>query len=101
MNSSIIIYMQGENLKQISYTKLLGEIIKSHRKRTNKSIYLISAESSIAKSSWRELELGLRKDINLSTFCKIAEGINIPPHKLLKELSEKLGKDFSFTDIEI
>ena len=90
-----------EKVSKNTYTKILGEIIKFHRKQTGKSIYLVSAESSIGKSSWRELELGLRKDINLSTFCKIAEGLNIPPHKLLKELNDKLGKDFSFTDIEI
>ena len=92
--------MQGKISKN-SYIKILGEIIKFHREQSNKSIYLVSAESSIAKSSWRELELGLRKDINLSTFCKIAERLNVPPHKLLKELTDKLGKDFSFADIEI
>ena len=35
---------------------------------------------------------------NLSTFCKIAEGLDIPPDILLKELLTKLGKDFSFTE---
>lgn len=89
---------QGNNVDK-SYMNIFGEIIKSHRKNSNKSMYLISAESSIAKSSWRDLELGNRNDINLSTFCKIAEGLDIPPHKLLKELTDKLGKDFSFTDL--
>lgn len=79
--------------------KIFGEIIKSHRIKNKKSMYLISAESSIAKSSWRDLEMGLRQDINLSTFCKMAEGLDIPPHVLLKELCDKLGKDFSFTDL--
>lgn len=78
----------------------LGEIIKTHRKKNKKSIYLISAESMVAKSSWRELEIGARTDTSLSTFCKIAEGLGIPPHKLLEELINKLGKDFSFTDLD-
>ena len=91
--------MQRGNNVDKSYMRIFGEIIKSHRKTNNKSMYLISAESSVAKSSWRDLELGNRNDINLSTFCKIAEGLDIPPHKLLKELTDKLGKDFSFTDL--
>jgi len=89
-----------ENIKKInSYIKVLGKIIKEHRIQNKKSIYLISAESSIAKSSWREIELGVREDINFLTFCKIAEGLDMAPHELLKELSDKLGKDFSFTDL--
>ena len=88
--------MQSKSNK--SYIKTLGNIIKNHRKDTKKSMYLISAESSVTKSSWREIELGMREDINLSTFCKIAEGLDIPPDKLLKELLTKLGKDFSFTE---
>lgn len=91
--------MQQEHNKKLSYMKIFGEIIKSHRIKNKKSMYLISAESSIAKSSWRDLEMGLRQDINLSTFCKMAEGLDIPPHVLLKELCDKLGKDFSFTDL--
>lgn len=82
-----------------TYIKTFGKILKEHREKSNKSMYLISAESSIAKSSWRELENGTRKGINLLTFCKIAEGLDIPPYVLLKELCEKLGKDFSFTDL--
>lgn len=79
--------------------KILGEIMKRHRVTDKKSMYLISAESSISKSTWRELELGMRENMNLLTFCKIAEGLDIPPHELLKELTETLGKDFSFTDL--
>ena len=60
----------------------------------------MSAECSIAKSCWRELELGMREDIKLSTFCKIAEGLDIPPYLLLKKLTDKLDKDFSFSDLD-
>ena len=82
------------------YMKAFAEVIKELRKNSNKSMYLASAESSIAKSSWREIENGMRSDINLSTFCKIAEGLDIYPWDLLKELYNKLGKDFSFTDMD-
>lgn len=86
------------NSKQ-TYVKNLGNIIKKHRKALKKSMYLISAESGIAKSSWREIELGERANISLPTFCKMAEGLDIPADKLLEELLQKLGKDFSFTDL--
>ena len=42
-----------------------------------------------------------RQDINLTTFCKIAEGLDLTPDELLKELVEKLGKDFSFSEIDL
>lgn len=77
----------------------LAEIVKSHRLNMKKSIYTISAESSVPRSTWRDLEFGLKKDINLSTFCKIAEGLEISPDELLKELLSKLDKNFSFIDI--
>ena len=91
--------MQQTDKKRDLYIKTLGKIIKNHRLKNKKSIYLISAESCVAKSSWREIELGLRADTSLSTFCKISEGLDIPPYKLLEELLCKLGKDFSFTDL--
>lgn len=93
--------MQQKKKTTKNYMDILGEIIESYRLKNKKSIYLISAESNVAKSSWRELEKGKRSNMTLITFCKIAEGLEIPPHKLLKELTDKLGKDFSFTDLDI
>lgn len=92
--------MQPERILDKSYMKILGEIIKFHRKKSGKSVYLISAESCIAKSSWRELELGKRGNINLDTFCKIAEGLEMSPTELMEEFLQKLGKNFSFIDLD-
>lgn len=39
-------------------------------------------------------------DINLSTLWMIAEGLEIPPAKLIEELSKELGKEFTLTDID-
>ena len=77
----------------------LGNLIKFHRENLNKKIYAISAEASVPRSTWRDIELAISNDVNLSNFCKIAEGLDIPAHELLKELMEKLGKDFSFTGL--
>lgn len=78
--------------------KALGEIIKTHRKSSGKTIYKISAESQMSKSTWREAELGVCKDINLSTLWKISEGLEMSPAIIIEELYQKLGKDFSLTD---
>ena len=81
------------------FSNILKKLIKKHREQLNKNIYLISAESSVPRSTWRDIEFGLRKDINLSTFCKIAEGLDIKPYELLKEVCKELGDDFLFSDI--
>lgn len=54
----------------------------------------------MSKSTWREAELGICKDINLTTLWKIAEGLDITPAKLLDEVSSVLGSDFSLTGLK-
>ena len=78
----------------------LGSIIKKYRISQDKTIYKISAECSVPKSTWREAELGLCKDINLTTLWKISEGLNVPPYKILKELKNELGTGFSLTGLD-
>lgn len=88
------------NSNNIKLIKTLGEIIKSHREEKNKTIYGISAESSMSKSTWREVELGVCNDINLTTLWKVAEGLEVTPASLLTELSERLGNEFSLTGLD-
>lgn len=82
------------------FMKVLGEIVKLHRKELKKSIYAISAESCISKSTWREIELGVCKDIKLKSLYKIAYGLNIPVSTLLKELENSLGSNNTFFDFD-
>ena len=97
--SSKIINMQALNKQNITkLAKTLGQIISSHRKAQGKTMYNISAESCMRKSTWRNVELGV--DIRISTLWKIAEGLDIDVVELVKELKEKLGKDFSLIDYE-
>ena len=79
-------------------TKILALIIRKHRIKAKKSIYQISAESAIDYSTWRKIEKACSKDINLSSLWKIAEGLDILPEDLIKELRLKLGENFSITD---
>ena len=53
----------------------------------------------MGKSIWADLENGI-KDPQLSTFWRIAEGLNLKPYQLLKMVEDKIGKDFSFSDDE-
>ncbi len=79
-------------------TKILASIIKKHRISAKKSIYQISAESGVEYSTWRKIEKASSKDIYLTSLWKIAEGLDIAPEDLIKELRLKLGKDFSLSD---
>lgn len=81
--------------------KTLGRVIKKLRQNQKKTIYSISAEASMSKSTWREAELGVCKDITLSTFWKIAEGLGLSPVKLMNELYDNLDANFTLTDLEI
>lgn len=76
----------------------LGQVIKSIR--SNKSISKISNEIDLSKSVWFDVEHG-NKDIQLSTFWRIAEALDIKPHKLLQIIENELGDDFSFLENSI
>lgn len=79
--------------------KAVGEVVRAHRIAKCKTMYSLSAEIAMSKSTWREVELGVCKDIRLTTLWKIAEGLEISIGELLSEVSKKLGEDFSLTDL--
>ncbi len=75
----------------------LASIIKKHRLKYNKSMFLISAEIGIARTMWGDLERAI-KDPQLSTLWRVAEALEIPLSQLIIELETELGKDFSLID---
>ena len=75
----------------------IGHVVEKHRKKQDKTAYKISAESLLSKSSWREVELGM-KDFRISTLWKVAEGLDVSLGDLLNEVKKELGEDFSLTD---
>jgi len=79
--------------------KTFGKIVKKHRLNQEKSIYKISAEASIPKATWREIEHGL-KNFGFVSFWKIAEGLDISPTDLIEELRKELGSDFNLSDFD-
>lgn len=83
---------------QVQKNKLqyvLGKIIKKYR--ADKSINQLSNEIELSKSIWSDLEKG-KKDIQFTTFWRIAEALNIAPHKLLKDIENELDEEFSFIE---
>lgn len=86
-------YLQNKLIMQ----KELAKIIKDRRMSVNKSITLISAEVGMTKSMWADMEKG-KKDPQLSTFLRIAEGLEVRPEDLIKELFENLSEDFSLIE---
>ena len=51
----------------------------------------------MGKSIWADLENGI-KDPQLSTVWRIAEGLDMKPHELIKKIEDELGEDFSFLE---
>lgn len=86
--------------KTFKLINTLGALIRKHRIEQGKTMYAISAEISMSKSTWREAEIGICRDMKLTTLWKIAEGLDIPLSTLIDELSQELGEDFSLSDIK-
>lgn len=81
--------------KKIKLQKSLGKIIANQRKKI--SISQLSGEIELSKSIWSDVEKG-KKDIQLSTFWRIAEGLYVKPSTLLQLVEKELGDNFSFID---
>ena len=92
--------MQDASKETAKLIEVLGSVIRKYRKQQGKTMYGISAEVSMSKSTWREAEIGACKDIKLTTIWKIAEGLDIPPYKLLADVSKELGSNFSLSGIK-
>lgn len=73
----------------------IAKVVKHHRK---KSITKSADEIGMGKSLWADLENGI-KDAQISTLWRIAEGLDIKPHVLIKLVEEELGDDFSFLEL--
>lgn len=72
----------------------LAKVVKQHR---TKSITKSADEIAMGKSMWADLENGI-KDPQFSTLWRIAEGLDIKPHVLVKMIEEELGDSFSFLE---
>ena len=58
-------------LNSIKSNHILSRIIKEYREQTGRTIYAISAETSIPRSTWRDIEFEVSCDTNITNFCRI------------------------------
>lgn len=86
----------GNNNKKLIIA--IGNVIKKHRLLTGKSIYAISAECGVPKSTWQDVETCGGSCVSLPTLWKISEGLEIPIENLLAEVRQELGEDFTLIE---
>lgn len=88
---TIIVTMQ-ELKKELQ--QAIAKVVREHR---TKSITKSADEIAMGKSMWADLENGI-KDPQFSTLWRIAEGLDIKPHILVKMIEDELREDFSFLE---
>lgn len=74
--------------------KAIAKVVREHR---TKSITKSADEIAMGKSMWADLENGI-KDPQFSTLWRIAEGLDIKPHILVKMIEDEVGEEFSFLE---
>lgn len=87
-----IINIMQELKKELQ--RAIAKVVREHR---TKSITKCADEIAMGKSMWADLENGI-KDPQFSTLWRIAEGLDIKPHILVKMIEEELGEEFSFLE---
>ena len=58
---------------------------------------MLASENDISTSIISTVERAL-KDPQITTFYKLAEALNIKPHKLMKMIEDNLPEDFTLID---
>ncbi len=78
--------------------KILNSLAVNIQKlRGRKSQFLVASENDISISIISTIERGL-KDPQLTIFFKLAQALNVKPHKLMKLIEDDLPQDFSLID---
>ena len=77
--------------------KILGEIVREERDKTNKSQRLLADEYGVQKSLLNRIENVSNEPKFLSVFT-ISELIGLKPSELMKRIEEKLPENFTMLD---
>ena len=86
--------MQTNDKKQ----KILNSLAKIIRElRGRQSQFMLASENDISTSIISTVERAL-KDPQVTTLFKLAEALNIKPHKLIKMLEDDLPSNFTLID---
>ena len=70
---------------------IVGRVIQNYREKCGLSQDVVSGLADIGRTHLSAIERGVRKP-TLDTFFKLAEALNIEPHKLMKLIEEELVK---------
>ena len=70
---------------------IVGRVIQNYREKRNLSQDVVSGLADIGRTHLSAIERGVRKP-TLETFFRIAEALNIEPHKLMKLIEDELNK---------
>ena len=70
---------------------IVGRVIQNYREKCGLSQDVVSGLADIGRTHLSAIERGVRKP-TLETFFKLAEALNIEPHKLMKLIEEELNK---------
>ena len=72
----------------------VGKVIQNYREQRNLSQDVVSGLADIGRTHLSAIERGVRKP-TLETFFKLAEALDIEPHKLMKLIEDELKKETS------
>jgi len=70
---------------------IVGRVIQNYRENCGLSQDVVSGLADIGRTHLSAIERGVRKP-TLETFFKLAEALNVEPHKLLKMIEDELKK---------
>lgn len=97
-NYLYILYMQHNYSKKAQIIlETVGQVIKEERIKHNKSQRLIADEYDIQKSLFSRLESG-KNEPKLISLWAICEALDINISDFLKQVEEKLPKNFTLID---
>ena len=71
---------------------IVGRVIQNYREKCGLSQDVVSGLADIGRTHLSAIERGVRKP-TLETFFKLAEALNIEPHKLIKMIEDELDKN--------
>lgn len=70
--------------------KTIGQVIQKQRKANGMSQEVLSAFAGIDRTHYSKIERGLRSP-TIDTLFKIAYGLGIKPHELIKEIEKAMN----------
>ncbi|MBO5212008.1 MAG: helix-turn-helix transcriptional regulator [Clostridia bacterium] len=72
-------------------SKIVGKVIQQYRESKSLSQEVVSGLADIGRTHLSAIERGQRKP-TLDTLFKIADALNVEPHRLVKQIEDEMKK---------